>query len=254
MDNIISPYYRIIRPRFANPDGLSFNYHTEHYFDNRYCAEKHSLLHSFYIIINDFKKLFDYIEFHDANKDIFSHRIYELYLRTCTEFENNCKGILKANNYNTTRSLTIQDYFKLNKAMKLDEYQVKISIWSPQPLITEPFKDWQNANEFTPLGWYRDYNQVKHNRSEYFHLASLKNLTKSITGLFSLLAAQFHSNAFHQFQRNMFGSNDDDGFFIVQESLFGIKFPHSWVQSDFYDFEWEELKNIDEPFRRYNFN
>lgn len=61
------------------------------------------------------KKHETYIEPSDDNKDTYSHRIYELYLRTCTEFEANAKFILKSNGYNNAKR--ILDYWKLNKAM-----------------------------------------------------------------------------------------------------------------------------------------
>lgn len=49
------------------------------------------------LIINDFERLFGYIKPHKENENVFSHRIYELFMRTSTEVESCCKGILVAN-------------------------------------------------------------------------------------------------------------------------------------------------------------
>jgi len=68
----------------------------------------------------------------DGNQNVYSHRLYEMLLRTCTEFENNCKGILKDNGY-VSQNLNIKDYYKINAASKLNEYEIKLNVWSPCP-------------------------------------------------------------------------------------------------------------------------
>src|SRR5690606_5221710 len=144
-----------------------------------------------------------------------------------TEFENNCKGILNANGYHKSTDFNITDYFKINQASKLNEYQVKLSIWSLSPLVITPFSEW-NSGSFTPLSWYQIYNKVKHDRSTNFHLVSLENLVKAITGLFVMLASQFYNHSFLQFQMNFMTTRDSDGFSITQDSVFAIKFPSTW--------------------------
>ena len=54
-------------------------------------AELESLITTAHLIVCDLYEVFDYVEPHDDNMDIYSHRIYELFLRTATEFESNCK-------------------------------------------------------------------------------------------------------------------------------------------------------------------
>ena len=61
--------------------------------------ESASYVNAARIIVKDYYELMDYVEPVDANKSVFSHRIYELLLRTATEYEANCKGILSANGY-----------------------------------------------------------------------------------------------------------------------------------------------------------
>ena len=53
--------------------------------------------------MRDLNEIFDFVEPSNDNTSVYSHRIYELLLRAATEFESNCKGILKANGYTGPR-------------------------------------------------------------------------------------------------------------------------------------------------------
>jgi hypothetical protein len=241
-----APYIRIIRPLYQG------YYGHDHLIDPRYCTERQSLIHSFYIIQNDLKKIFDYIELHDNNKNTFSHRIYELFLRSCTEFENNCTGILKDNGYTKPDNFNIKDYFKINAASKLNEYEVKINVWSPSPITVKPFQDW-NAATFTSLSWYQSYNDVKHNRSLNFSKASLENLIKSISGLYVILVSQFGRIVFNPYQTTMMSMTDNDGFHSAQDSILSVKFPTSWTPADTTAIDWNTIKLTANPFNQFTF-
>ncbi len=243
----MKPYKRIIRPLSLNHFG---HYHL---LDHRYCTERVQLIHAYHIIEDDFRKLFDYVELHDNNNSTFSHRIFELLLRTCTEFENNCKGILIDNGYTKSENFNIKDYLKINSAARLNEYEVRLNVWSPQALVIQPFSEWNNS-AYSPLIWYQNYNHVKHDRSLSFHEASLQTLVKSMAGLFTILAAQFYHQIFSQFQVNVMTYVDDDEFASANDSIFSIKFPQSWTNNDFYSFDWETIKSEVHPFEKYNFN
>ena len=78
---------------------------------DRYAEDRISFIRAFHILSSDLIKLIDFIEPCDSNKFTYSHRIYELYLRASTEFESNCKAILKANGYIFEGNLNITDYF-----------------------------------------------------------------------------------------------------------------------------------------------
>lgn len=223
------PYKRIIRPYHIYQNNISIG----HEFLNRkdYCNETRQLIHAFHIIQDDYRKLMDYVELHNENNTTFSHRIYELLLRTCTEFENNCKGILLDNNYSSNGgNLKIFDYFKINKASRLNEYTVKIKNWFPESIEIKPFEEW-NSNEYSSLFWYKAYNNVKHNRSENFQDANLKNLTYALGALFIILASQFDKNVFTQFQEWSMSSSANDGYQSSQNSIFSFKYPN-WLDSD----------------------
>ena len=203
------------------------------------------------LIEQDLKRIFDYISPNTINNSAFSHRIYELLLRTCTEFENNARAILQSNGYSMKSNLKInRDYFKINQALKLDGYEVRLNIWDSSPLSIAPFSAW-NTTTYQPLQWYQNYNSVKHNRSANFHLANLETLIQAISGLFIILYSQFECKAF-----NPYGSismiNDDRIFLSVSGGLFEIK-PYLWSQTENYSFDWDTLKNSSNPFQSYSF-
>lgn len=127
------------------------------------------------ILCQDFNELLEYIEPANGNLKTYSVRTYELLLRCCTEFESLCKSALKIDkdewaNINTYRPLHVH----------LETIQVGFSRWQPAPIFIHPFVDWSPP-------WYRDYNDVKHNRVGNFEKASLENVRNSIAGVFALM-------------------------------------------------------------------
>ena len=116
--------------------------------DPRYCPERTSLCRAYKILEQDLETLFEYIEPCEANNTTHSHRTFELMLRASTEFEANCKGILLANGYRPTKkdrtprlsdTWNINDYWRINNAIKLSDYKVILKAWHPNPLQLEPF-------------------------------------------------------------------------------------------------------------------
>lgn len=222
-------YKRIIRP-IQGKVNVFWTECTNH---KDYCPEKFQLLHAYYLLEKDFKEILDYIEPHDANEKTFSHKIYSLLLRTCTEFETNCKGILLANDYTLGKIPNIQnDYYKINTASKLSDYEIKINIWQWGKII-KPFDDWSNKS-YQPLSWYQAYNNVKHNRSIHFSDANLENLLNALAWLYILLCSQFYVSAFSAYQDSVSTTNcDDNNFECLDDNLFSVKFPTNWATSDY---------------------
>lgn len=210
--------------------------------------ESDSLINAARIIIKDFKDLIDYVEPVDANKSVFSHRIYELLLRTATEFEANCKGILLANNYtaSTKDHYTINDYYKINQIMELDKYIVSTQLWNPEKKFS-PLSQWAlNAS----LDWYKAYNKVKHNRYSNFQAASLDNLFTGICSLVVILAAQFPNKI------GQIGASGLTAILSVNEIIVGdftIQYPQ-FNDHKLYQFNWEVIKTEEQAFDKYVFN
>ena len=219
-------------------------YKLNYILDNRYASDRFSLIHAYHLIEKDLIKLFDYIDPTDNNLKTYSHRIYELFLRSATEFESNCSAILKSNGFQSPNNFTIFDFFKINKVSRLDESAVKLNIWTPIPKIFEPFKDWKNHGSFVSLNWYQNYNSVKHDRNVNFKHANLENLLLAISGVIVILFSQFYIQTFYPYQEGSSWICDDDGFLYNESSLFSVKEIKSWSPDELYEFDWNKLKLI----------
>lgn len=239
-------YKLIIRP-FISENPSNFNYIR----DKSGLTTFRGYIRAFEIFEKDLVELFDYIEPSDENRNTYSHRIFEMYLRACTEFEANAKNILNNNTYNKQCYYNIEDYYKLNKAMKLSDYIVKVSIWEGVYANVKPFEEW---NAGSTLKWYQDYNMVKHNRNNNFHLASLENLVKAISAVRIILYAQYDFISFNSSHDIDSFSSTTDGFICRDESIFSIKFNGTWSDNEKYDFDWETLSQCSEKYQKYNFN
>lgn len=209
--------------------------------DNRYVnpSESMSLINGARII--DFIKLSEYIVPVDANKDVFSHRTYELLLRVATEFEANCKGVLNANGYNPNRHLNIQDYHKINTIMRLDEFEISTHLWYPHKTL-RPLQEWSLGHT---LSWYQAYNHSKHNRFTNFQEASLENVFTGICSLVVLLAAQFPERIGLLNGSDIRMSIKDNNDTIIVGD-FSITYPHR-DNSERCNFNWEQLKTCNNP-------
>ncbi|MDF5730643.1 MAG: hypothetical protein PUP92_22125, partial [Rhizonema sp. PD38] len=186
----------------------------------------------------------------DKNEETYSHRIFELLLRASTEFETNCKAILRANGYSKSTNLNITDYCKIEQATKLSNYKVHLKNWEPSPKVIEPFKDWQNNQ---PLNWYQEYNAAKHDRNKAFKKANMKNMLEAIAGLLCILYAQFTSHI-----GNLSLYSDEENQIIVSEHwldgiIFAIEPYTDWSEYERYDFDWKTLKQTNNPFEQFKF-
>lgn len=210
--------------------------------------EKQSYLTTAHLIIRDLYELFNYVQPHYYNRKVFSHRIYELFLRTATEFEANCKEILIANGYKTNSYLNIKDYFKIAGVAKLSKYIVNFGRWEKKGDF-KPYKSW-SGKEYQPLPWYQAYNSVKHNRHKNFSDANLDNLMNAIAGLLCILHAQFGEDMAEVcFEQLTAIPNDQQK---VETSTFVIQAP-VFKDKEMYEFIWENIKSNPNPVAEYSF-
>src|SRR5258705_13888251 len=106
----------------------------------------YSYLASFEILCADFRRLSEYIEPADANLRSYSHRLYELLLRACTDFESACKEELVATGYaKPLGEMNINDYKTLEGSLNLETFYVGVLIWRPSPAYIQPFAGWSSA-------------------------------------------------------------------------------------------------------------
>jgi len=212
-------------------------------------AEMRSLVTTAKLIMDDLNEMFNYIEPDDSNLNVYSHRIYELLLRTATEVESNCKGILKANGYaKAEKDMNMIDYFKLAAVARLPEYKVLFDRWSTHHEF-KPFADW-NVTTYAPLAWYQGYNNVKHDRYNNFKQANLENLMNALAALLSILFAQCGEQLAYGFVNVLSASQETQALLDIKPfTIFAPTFP----EAEQYEFIWDVLKTDPNPVQKYTF-
>jgi len=124
---------------------------------------------SFDLLTKDTMEILEYVEPVDSNASTYSHRIYGVILRACTDFESLARDLLVAAGETQPREkMKVHDYRKLEPRLYLQSVEVNFLPWRPDPLSKTPFKDWSTREP--PLAWYATYNAVKHDRG---HLGGL---------------------------------------------------------------------------------
>lgn len=259
---IDKPYHRIWRPFLnfkgyivdmfeADKKGDNLKYlDSDTYADQ---AESYALVDAAHRILQDLNQLFYYVEPCDDNCNMYSHRIYELFLRTATEFEANCKAILQANLYNKKGNINITDYYKINKATKLSGYKISFTRWQGEKMWM-PFDDWnkeviddKGKIIIPPLSWYQAYNKVKHNRQQKFSEANLGNLMNAVAGLICILHAQMGDRV-----GNVDINEASNSQFIVDTNTFHLEAPE-FPEDEQYSFVWKDIEKTSGAVLNYPF-
>lgn len=247
------PFKRIIRPfadEFSTSEGSAESY-MRFWEDSivthaSYANDRQELWRAYKLIQKDLVHLFEYVEPCDNNLSTYSHRTYELLLRAATEVETNCRRILELNGYRNKKT-NIEDYMKINAASKLGEYVVILDAWFPQKKTLQPFAPWNIGTH--SLAWYQAYNDVKHHRNLDFPKASLENVLHAISGLYIVLFSQFVLPC----HRNDLLLGEDYTTLSAADDVFSIVPPSTWTEPELYDFDWESIKDLADPFDRFPF-
>lgn len=143
------------------------------------------------LLLDDLYDVFKVVAPCKKNMACFGHKIRNILILACTEIDSIMKRILVKNDIKSQRSFyTTNDYAKLNKPLRLDEYSLSLSRFEELGDFN-PFSNWNIHNPTASLSWYSDYNEVKHNRDTTFHLANLKNAIDSIMGLSIMIISQY---------------------------------------------------------------
>ena len=141
---------------------------------------------AFILLVGDFLRVCEFIEPTDTHLDVYSHRLYEILLRACTEFESLCREILTAHGFRKEGNWNIGDYVKVAPILDLQRQTSIALFWRPDPVQITPFEQW------TPLApgraWYQKYKSVKHNRNAEFPHANMANVRSALSAAFIILA------------------------------------------------------------------
>lgn len=249
--SINNPFKRTVR-QFT--DGLYSNSGNGGYVKHPdYAHSPERYIRSFLLIQNDLQKLFEYIEPSDKNKEAYSYRIHELYIRTCIEVEANFKAILRENGYAKKNSWNMLDYQLIEKTHKLSGYEILLPRWDGERYGRyRPYANWSTENKVLP--WYNLYHRVKHDIHTNFKHANIKNLIEALSGLVALLSAQFlHEDFSPNPGYLLLGEGSNDGMETAIGGYFRVKYPN-WEEDARYDFDWGQIKNNKSVIQSYNYN
>lgn len=149
-----------------------------------------SSLNQLSMLLKNITDLFHSIEPDQSNMGAYGHLIRNTLLIAAMEFENECKGILRANGYAAAERLSTADFVKLMAPLRLDEYEVQLIFYAATPRRS-PFARWSPLAPTQSLPWYDAYNAVKHDREVNFHRATIANALDAVTACAIMLAAQY---------------------------------------------------------------
>ena len=223
----------------------------------KYATDPRHYVRAFLLLQQDVLDLFSYVEPSDANLQTYSHRIQQLLMRSCVEIEANFTAIFLDNAYpRATENLNIGDYKLIDKSHRLSSFEIRVPGWKGSLGVRKPFANWA-TNE--PLHWYRAYNKSKHNRHENFHLATFDALIDAFCGLNILLSAQFMDEEYGPESKSLslsgacYTYEGDDGMDPSIGDMLRIKFPIDWPADERYEFNWQDLRELEDPFLNFDY-
>ena len=257
--SIKKPYHRCVREHKKTNYSNSSSW--VYIIDHDYADNPVHYLRAYRIIQRDVISLFEFIEPADINSSSYSFKIYELFLRICTEIEANFKAILKDNTFNPTnnkgkpiaeKNWNINHYKKINLSHHLSGYEVTLPVWSGIKDKRKPYQEWDNK---PTLSWYSAYNSVKHSRVDNFSKANFNNLIDAFCALNILIYSQFRTEDFDTGSILMaFGGgsyykgNFSNGDYLMIEE------PSDWAEEEQYDFNWSDLEGKDDRFIKFDYD
>ena len=132
---------------------------------------------------NDINNVAKYIEFNEDNYNCYSIELAHLLLSTASEVDVVAKALIVKIDRSCSVESNINFYRKVIKPAIPNLSKLKILI-PRYSLGFEPWSSWDN--DVNPL-WWKAYNDVKHERNNSFHQATLENTLNTFSGLLSLL-------------------------------------------------------------------
>jgi type I restriction-modification system DNA methylase subunit len=141
----------------------------------------------FLSIEEDISKLSRWVELSEINYKCYSLEIARLLMTTAAEVDVIAKLICKGIDPQS-RAKGIQSYQREIVAEFPAIYKAKVLV--PRfGLTLKPWSNWEIENT-SPL-WWKANNNVKHQRSEFFHEATLKNLLNAVAALLLFLVLYY---------------------------------------------------------------
>lgn len=168
------------------------------------------------ILIQKLQDILLYVEPSESGLQTYSHKIRELLILACTELECTFKT------YNLGKNQGMKDYVKILSMVNLAKHKLSL-VGYTNPYKCCPFEKWDEKQPTKSLPWYDAYNQVKHNKEDSFHLATLENCINAIAANIVMFAIRYspgmlynENDACSNLVRNSldFRLEDSDDFYI----------------------------------------
>lgn len=147
----------------------------------------------FLSIDEDLQRISRYIEFSSPNYEVYSVELVRLYLSVCSEVDSLMKKVCI--------TADKESYNKLVKGKNptMDIYRTVIckayplfhTIECPIPEYQLTFRPWESFKVDKNPGWWRDHNDVKHDRDNNYKMACLRNVLEAAAGLLALFIYDF---------------------------------------------------------------
>ena len=141
------------------------------------------------LLIQKLDSILLYVEPSNISLKVYSHKLRELLILSCTEVESFWIHYMKEAGESTDR-LTTKDYVRLLHPLFLNEYEITFNRY-PFTYSTKPFGQWDVSNPTTTLSWYDAYNKAKHDKILNFDQATLEDCLNSISALIVLFCIKY---------------------------------------------------------------
>jgi hypothetical protein len=142
-------------------------------------------LGSFRLVCRDLLEVLEFIHSDEKHLGVYSHRIFGLLLRACTDFESICKSsaIIVGIPFKD-RKAKIGDFCSLPEKLQILDIDVEVRSFLPEPYRIKPFHGWVSSGG---IDWYQSYNSAKHDRALNFDKSNLRSLISALAACFLLL-------------------------------------------------------------------
>ena len=126
------------------------------------------------ILIQKLQDILLYIEPSEIGLQTYSHKLRELLILACTEFECSMKT------YKLGKNSRTNDYVKILDFVDLKRYKIELAGYSKR-YVSYPFANWKTEKTTESLPWYSAYTETKHNRADAFNRSTLQNCIDAIS-------------------------------------------------------------------------
>jgi len=154
-------------------------------------SESYIYLNYFSALDSDLRLISRYIEFTEENFNTYSIELAHLLLSSSSEIDVILKELCKLLNPEKYKNIKIKKESKkqninINDCRKiikdeLPEFCTELVYLTRFSLKLNPWKNWASSNK-NP-NWWQEYNLVKHERTNNFNKANLKNVLNSLAAL-----------------------------------------------------------------------